>query len=329
MESRRFGTTALESSVIGFGTWPIGGARYGLSDDRDAIAAIHAALDAGITCFDTAPTYGNGHAEELLGAALGSRRPKVVIVTKGGLLWDEHSRVIGRNSSKQYLMSLIDDSLRRLNTDYVDLYLIHWPDPATPMEEAMDALEAIVRSGKARYIGVSNFNSRRLREAEAALTEQHLAANQVSFSLFDRRWQRDTFDTCAELGIGVMAYGVLAHGLLTGTFNRSTVFDHTDWRASGDFFGQALLTPENFARNLDVVDRLKAIAARRAMILPQLALAWVLSHEIVTVALVGARNPAEVRDSAGAATVRLTAEELQEIEAVMAVAAGTSTVLPQ
>ncbi|MHB8648057.1 MAG: aldo/keto reductase, partial [Thermomicrobiales bacterium] len=261
MEYRRFGRTDLHVSAIGFGTWPIGGARYGTSDDADAERALRAALDAGITCFDTAPSYGNGHAEELLGRVLRGRRDEVVIVSKGGLIWDEGSHVLGRDSRREALTQVIEGSLRRLGTDYLDLYLIHWPDPATPFTETMAALEALIHSGKTRFIGVSNFTGEQVRQSVGALHVTPLAANQVGFNLFDRRWATSAFATCDALGVGVMAYGPLAHGLLTGAFTTDTTFDATDWRTSGTIFGQPLLTPENFARNLAVIERLKAIAA--------------------------------------------------------------------
>ena len=325
MEQREFGRSGLRAAVVGFGTWPIGGARYGASDDAAALEAIRAALDAGVTLFDTAPSYGNGHAEELLGKALAGRRHEAVIATKGGLIWDQASQVHGRDSTGPYLERLIDDSLRRLGTDYVDLYLIHWPDTSTPLAETMTALEGFVRAGKVRQIGVSNFRAAQLRTAAAALTEHRLAANQVSFSLFDRRWRDDGFATCRELGIGVMAYGPLAHGLLAGTITRETVFDETDWRGTGVFFGQPLLTPENRERNHAVVDRLAAIAADLGASLPQLALAWVLADRDVTVALVGARNRREIETAVGAADLTLTPDVLAQIDEAMSHAAGLTT----
>ncbi len=328
MEHRAFGTTPLTVSTIGLGTWPIGGARYGPSDDHDALEAIRAALDRGITCFDTAPSYGNGHAEELLGQGLGGRRADVVIVTKGGLVWDAKSIVTGRDSSRRNLASQIDASLRRLRAEYVDLYLIHWPDPNTPIEETAGALEQFVRAGKARFVGVSNFHAAQLRACAAALHGTPVAANQVSFSLFDGRWARETFVACQELGAGVMAYGPLAHGLLTGVLTRTTVFDPTDWRAGGTLFGQSLLTPEHLERNLTVVHRLAATARQHGITLPQLALAWVLSHPPVTVALVGARTPKEITEAAGASGARLPDEVLREVELVMRDAAGLSATLP-
>jgi aryl-alcohol dehydrogenase-like predicted oxidoreductase len=328
VELRTFGQTTLRSSVIGLGTWPIGGARYGPSDDRDAIRTIAAALDAGVTCFDTAPSYGNGHAEELLGRALGARRADAVVVTKGGLVWNAQSQVLGRDSRRDALSAHIAASLKRLQTDYVDLYLVHWPDPTVPLDDVAATLEEFVRAGQARHVGVSNFTSAQLRACASALRGARLTANQVSVSLFDQRWARETFPTCTELGVGVMAYGPLAHGLLTGALTRATVFDDADWRKGGTLFGQALLTPGNFEHNLDVVERLAAVARRLGVTLPQLALAWVLSRPPVTVALIGARTPAEIVDAAGAAGVRLTEQTLHEIETIMQGAAGLSAVLP-
>jgi len=324
MEYRRFGSTDLTVSAIGFGTWPIGGARYGGSDDNAARQAIEAALAAGVTCFDTAPSYGNGHAEELLGQTLGKRRHEVVVVTKGGLVWDEGSHVLGQDGTRAHLARHLDASLRRLGTDYVDLYLIHWPDVVTPFAETMAALAEFVAAGKARYVGVSNFTADQLRTAAAARPNLCLTANQVSFHLFDRRWQREVFPLCQEMGAGVIAYGTLAHGLLAGAFTRETIFDGSDWRASGSIFGQSLLTPGNFERNLDVVDRLAAIARRHGMTLPQLAIAWVLADPAVTVALVGARSASEITEAAPATAPRLSEEDLAEIETVMREAAGTA-----
>jgi aryl-alcohol dehydrogenase-like predicted oxidoreductase len=325
MEQRRFGDAELTSSVIGYGTWPIGGARYGASDDAAALEALRAALDAGVTLFDTAPSYGNGHAEELLGKALVGRRQEVAIATKGGLIWDEASQVHGRDSTGPYLERLLDDSLRRLGTDYVDLYLIHWPDTSTPLAETMAALEGFVRAGKVRQIGVSNFRAEQLRTAAAALTGCRLATNQVSFNLFDRRWQDDGFATCRALGMGVMAYGPLAHGLLAGTITRETVFDEADWRGTGVFFGQPLLAPEHRERNHAVVDRLAVIAGDLGATLPQLALAWVLTDPTVTVALVGARNRREIETAVAAADLTLPPDALAQIDDAMSDAAGLTS----
>lgn len=322
MEMRRFGHSSLETSAIGLGTWPMGGARYGASDDRSAEQTIAAALDAGITCFDTAPSYGNGHAEVLLGRSLAGRRDDIVLVTKGGLLWNEQSEVLGHDGRLHHLESVLDESLRRLRTDHVDLFLIHWPDESLPADRTAEALRSLVDSGKTHRVGVSNYTGHAFRELATALGDTPLVANQVSYHLFDRRWEHSAFDTCRDLGAGIMAYGSLAHGLLTGTITRSTTFDQTDWRASGDIFGQPLLTDENRSSNLAVVEELSGIATSAGITLPQLALSWVLSHPAVSVALVGARNPAEIREATRAVSVSLDDTLRQRIDMAMSRAAG-------
>jgi aryl-alcohol dehydrogenase-like predicted oxidoreductase len=314
--------------VIGFGTWPIGGARYGKSDDAEAIAAIRAALDAGVTLFDTAPSYGNTHAETLLGQALAGRRKEAIVVTKGGMIWDEKSFILGQDSSRPYLERGLDESLQRLQTDYVDLFLLHWPDDKTPMAKIAGSLSYLVDAGKARAAGVCNLNASQLREIATAATAHPIVASQVGFSLFDRRWANETFAVCRELDIGVMAYGPLAHGLLTGAYTRETTFDDRDWRAAGVIFGQPLLTPDNRDRNLEVIETLGGFAARRGISLVQLAIAWVLAHQPVTVALTGARNEGEILGCVAAAGIALDAAELAEIDAIMENAAGMTDVLP-
>lgn len=328
MKTRCFGASDVCTSVIGFGTWPIGGARYGASDDDEAIRAIHAALDAGITCFDTAPSYGNGHAEGVLGKALGSRRPEAMIVTKGGMIWDEKSFVLGQDSSREYLVKGLDDSLSRLGTDYVDLFLLHWPDATTPLVEVAANLESLVASGKARAIGVCNLKEDQLREIAVATKTSPIVASQVGFSLLDRRWADETFAVCQELGIGVMAYGPLAHGLLTGAITRDTLFDESDWRAAGVFFGQPLLTAEHREQNFSVIEQLQGFASFRDMSLAQLAIAWVLAHKPVTVALTGARNEMEITEAAKASSIEITDTDMQEIDAIMGGAAGMTSSLP-
>lgn len=328
IEQRCFGGSGICSSVVGFGTWPIGGARYGPSDDAEAVAAIHAALDAGVTLFDTAPSYGNGHAEELLGKALDGRREQATIVTKGGMIWDENAFITGLDSSRAHLVNGLEESLVRLRTDYVDLFLLHWPDGETPMAEIADSLDHLVRLGKTKAIGVCNLNQRQLREIATAATSSPIVASQVGFSLFDRRWANETFALCEELNIGIMAYGPLAHGLLTGAYARDTTFDERDWRKAGVIFGQPLLTPENRDRNLEVLESLGVFAARRGISMAQLAIAWVLAHAPVTVALTGARNTEEILGAVAAAGITLSADELAEIDKIMENAVGMTDVLP-
>ena len=329
MQQRRFGTTDLVASAVGFGTWPIGNTgNYGRSDDDLAIRAIHAALDLGITCFDTAANYGGGHSEELLGRGLGARRTDVVLLTKGGVVYDEAGRTLRRDSGRAHLEWCIDGSLRRLGTDYLDVFLIHWPDTDTPMADMVGVLEDFVRQGKTRYIGVSNFNATQLRECVAATTTAPIAAEQVGYNLFDRRWEREVFGACAELGVGVMAYGPLAHGLLADAYSADTVFEEGDWRRKGSVFGQPLFTPENFPQNLAVVTRLKEYAHAHDWTLPQLALAWVLANPVVSVALVGARTEAEIAAAIGAAARALTENDQRELDEIMTGAAGMTEAVP-
>jgi aryl-alcohol dehydrogenase-like predicted oxidoreductase len=306
----------------------MGGVRYGPSDDAEAVAAIHAALDAGVTLYDTAPSYGNGHAEELLGQALVGRRDEATIVTKGGMIWDENAFITGLDSSRAHLVKGLEDSLARLQTDYVDLFLLHWPDGETPMAEIAESMGYLVETGKAKAAGVCNMNQAQLREIAGAAASTPIVASQVGFSLFDRRWANETFAACEELNIGVMAYGPLAHGLLTGAYSRDTTFDDRDWRKAGVIFGQPLLTPENRDRNLEVLESLGGFAAQRGISLVQLAIAWVLSHKPVTVALTGARNSSEILGAVAAAAITLDASELAEIDTIMEKAVGMTDVLP-
>jgi aryl-alcohol dehydrogenase-like predicted oxidoreductase len=325
MEYRRLGISDLTVSAVGFGCWPMGGTQYGPVEDADEVRAVQHALDQGITLFDTAAGYGQGHAEEVLGRALGRRRNEAIVVTKCGLVWDPEASRFRRDSTRANLMSEIDASLRRLGTEYVDLYLIHWPDPETPFAESMAALQEIVRAGKARHIGVSNFKAEQLRECRELAP---LVADQVGYNLFDRRWEREVFPTCRELGVGVMAYGSLCHGLLTGAWTPGATFVDWDWRSKGSVFGQKLFEGENFLRNLEVVERLKEVARAKGTTLPCLALAWVLDNPAVSVALVGFRTPDEVDGSLRVTDLRLDASDRRRIDAIMQDAAGQTTEVP-
>jgi aryl-alcohol dehydrogenase-like predicted oxidoreductase len=334
MHYRRMGNSDLTVSAIGFGCWEMGGT-YGSFVEQEVIAAIHRAIDLGITLFDTARIYGftmnldqpfgAGRSEELLARALGPRRKDVLVVTKGGLP-TRTGQPTGRDSRYQSIIDDCDASLRALQTDYIDLYLIHWPDVKVPFEEPMRALNDLVAAGKVRQIGVSNFSASQLREARA---HAPIITNQVGYNLFDRRWEREMFPTAAELGIGIMAYGPLAHGLLTGTFTPQTTFEASDWRSRGMIFGQALFQGDNFARNLAVVERLKGVAARKGVSLPRLALAWVLANPLVSVALTGARNAAEIEDNVAALDIAITDDERAELDAIMQDAAGRVDAVPQ
>ena len=319
MQPREFGHTGLEVSPITLGSWPMSGDRYGRIEDSEAVRTIHAALDRGITSFDTAPAYGAGHAEETLGAALVGRRDRAVVTTKCGIVPGAGGRP-GRDASRASLLREIDDSLRRLRTDHVDVYLVHWPDPDTPLEETMAAMDAIQQAGKTRLVGVSNFDVALLEQCRKL---RPIDVLQVGYNLFDRRMEREVFACCREHGIGVMAYGSLAYGLLTGGFTEDTAFEPADWRSNGVAFGQPILRGDNFRHNVGLVNRLRDEVARpKGLTVAQLALAWVLRNPTVTTAMVGARVPAEIEENVGAAGVSLSDADVAEIERIMDQAAG-------
>jgi aryl-alcohol dehydrogenase-like predicted oxidoreductase len=283
------------------------------------VQTIRRALDQGITSFDTAPGYGSGHAEETLGAAMVGRRDQAIVTTKCGIV-PTASGQPGRNSSRASMLHEIDESLRRLRTDHVDVYLVHWPDPATPLDETMATLGEIQQAGKTRLIGVSNFD---LGLLEECVRLRPLDVVQVGYNLFDRRMEREIFPFCREQHIGVMAYGSLAYGLLTGAFTEDTTFDAADWRSLGVAFGQPILGGDNFRHNVGLVNRLRDdVAAPRGLTVAQLALAWVVRNPIVTTALVGARTPAEIDENVGAARVRLSDADVAQIEDIMSDVAG-------
>jgi aryl-alcohol dehydrogenase-like predicted oxidoreductase len=322
MEERAFGRTGLAVSVLGFGSWPMsGGDRYGAIEDAEAIRAIHRALDGGVNCVDTAPAYGFGHAEEVVGQALRGRRDRVILVTKCGLAWDPGNPAIRRDTAPASLRREVDVSLRRLQTDVIDVYLIHWPNTATPFEEAFAAMDDIVRRGKARFVGVSNFT---VPQMEACMRVRRIDVVQVGYHLFDRRMEHEVFPYCARHGIGVMGYGPLGHGLLTGTFAPTTRFAEPDWRAKGIAFGQPIFTPGNLPRNVAVVERLRReVAEPLGVSVSQVALAWVLRNPVVSTALVGARHPAEVDDNLRGARLVLSPGDVARIDGILADAAGT------
>jgi len=326
MEYRQFGKTGLKVSAIGFGCWEIGGT-YGRIDGIQFERAVQRAVDNGVTCFDTAEAYGMGVSEEALARALGDRRRDVVIVTKFGVGYEEMPN--RRDSSRTRIMASIEKSLQRLQTDHLDVYLVHWPDPNTPFEETMRALDDIVRQGKARNIGVSNF---RLAQIEDCMRLRHIDVVQYGWNMFDRRMQGEIFPYCVANDIGVMAYGSLAYGMLSGTFHAGMRFDESDWRSKGGMLGnlnlfRTLFGPEHFPRNLEAVEGLKRLAAKYDKTLPQFALRWSLSNPVIGTALVGFREPAEVTENLGALGWTISAADMAEIDAIL-VRHGCVTVPP-
>ncbi|HZV96653.1 MAG TPA: aldo/keto reductase [Candidatus Nitrosocosmicus sp.] len=322
MRYRPFGRTGLKVSAVGFGCWPMAGDRYGAIEDGEAIKAIHRALDRGVNCVDTAPAYGAGHSEEVVARALEGRRKDLILVTKCGVKVPPPGQLGPlRDASRSNILAEVDASLKRLRTDWVDVLLIHWPDSSTPFEESMRALEEVVGSGRARFVGVSNFTGAMLSEC---LSTRRVDVSQVGYHLLDRRQETETFPFCLANGIGVMGYGSLGHGLLTGAFTAATTFEAgKDWRAGGVAFGQPIFRGDNLKANVGVAERLRReIAEPRGVSLSQLALAWVLGNPAISTALVGARTPAEVDANDAGAELDLTADERARIDLIVADARG-------
>lgn len=315
MYQKALGDSGLRCSALGFGTWELSTTQYGEIDVAQASDAVARAIDHGINLFDTAEVYGPYHSEELLGKALGKRRQEIILVTKVGFTFDEHNKTSGRNSQPDYIIARTEGCLQRLNTDVIDLMLIHWPDHATPYAESIGALEELKAAGKIRHYGVSNFTVAMMEECEAV---GHLTANQVGYHLFDRRMEAEVLPYCLANNIGFMAYGSLAFGLLTGAFTPETAFVEWDWRAKGKAFGLPLFEREHFLKELRVTARLKAFAADHGRTVAQLALAWVTGHPAVSVALVGMRNERELVENVKAVEWKLTEADRAEIDRIFA-----------
>jgi aryl-alcohol dehydrogenase-like predicted oxidoreductase len=313
MEYRDFGATGLKVSALGYGCWEMGG-NYGDFAVDQMTRAVNAAIDAGVNIFDTALAYGD--SEALLGRALGPRRKDVIVVTKCGIA-DRPGLLGFRDGRRETILASIDRSLARLGTDYVDVLLVHWPNRKVPFEETMAALDEIERAGKARFIGLSNF---KVEEIEYCRRLRRIEVIQCGLHLFDRRMEPEVLPYCRENNLGVMIYGSLGFGLLTGAFSRDTRFPDNDWRQRGGSPGlvMGLFSAEKFPRNVGAVEDLKPVAARLGKTLPQVALAWVLGHPAVSVALAGMRTSDEVRDNLGAVGWTVDPATCAEIDAIFA-----------
>lgn len=319
MQTIKLGATDLEVSRICFGTWQFGG-EWGEIDHGEAIAAVARARELGIDFFDTAQGYGFGVSERLLAEALrGVPREQVVLATKGGLR--KEGEELLRDSSPAWLRAGLEASLRNLDTDYVDIYQVHWPDPSTPFAETAAALEQFVAEGKVRYVGASNFDA--LQIAEFAMTRR-LDTLQPPYHMLRREIEDTILPYCREHDIGVLAYGPLAHGLLSGSFTRDSQLTQDDWRAGSDLF-----SGENFTRNLEIVEHLRELARELDITVAQLAIAWTLANPAVHVAIVGARRPAHIEGAAPAAEVRLDREALARVEEILEQAAMVGGPTPE
>ena len=310
MQYRRLGNNDLEVSVIGFGCWAMGKAFWGddVVDD-DSIAAVRHALDLGITLFDTAAVYGLGHSEKVLAEALGSRRSEIVLATKCGMSWDDAGN-ISKSSKPEDIVRGCEESLKRLRTDVIDLFQVHWPDDTVPFEDTMDALVGLQQAGKIRCIGVSNFSAEQMQRM---ISRGELISDQPPYSLLNRNIEREVLPFCRENNIGVLCYSPMQRGLLTGRYGPGTIFPETDARSK-----DGLWQGERFEKALAAVERLKALAGEYGRTVSQLALAWVISRPGVTVALAGAKRTWQIEETAAAGDWTLDPAEIARVEECMA-----------
>ncbi len=307
MDYTAIGDTGLNASVIGLGTWVMGGWLWGGAVDRESVATIRRALDLGINLIDTAPIYGHGRSEEVVGQAVAEAgaRDRVILATKVGLQWNPERTRIWRNSSRARIRQEVEESLRRLRTDRIDLYQVHWPDKRTPFEDTMEALLELKHAGTISAIGLSNFD---VAQITRCLQVGPVDVLQPPYNLFERGIETGILPFCREHRIATLIYSPLCRGLLSGKYAGNETFPPGDVRDNDPkFHGEA------FRAHLDCVTHLRQMAARRGVSVGQLAIRWCLDQPGVSVALCGARRPDQIEDNAGAAGWRLTAAERNEM----------------
>jgi len=323
MEYRQLGSSDVKASVITLGAWGIGGWMWGGPDDEQAIAAIHESIEHGVTSIDTAAVYGYGHSESLVGQAVRGKRDKVQLFTKYGLRWDSEeglfhfewtdssgqTRRIYHNARKDSVLYECDESLKRLGTDYIDLYQCHWPDESTPIDETMEAIDKLLKEGKIRAAGVSNWS---VEQIDAARKMVPLASDQPPYSMINRGIENDILPYCAEHGIATIVYSPLQRGLLTGKVTLDRRFPETDHRSHDLYF-----QPRNRKKVLELIDAIRPIADAHNATPAQLAINWTIHRAGVTAALVGARNPKQARENATAAAFELSEEETRQINELL------------
>ncbi len=314
METRRLGNSDLALTPIGIGAWAIGGPGWngsmGPQNDSDSERAIHAAPDFGINWIDTAALYGLGHSEEMIARALHGRTQRPYIFTKCERVWDSDGR-IGASLKAQSIRHECEASLRRLKTEVIDLYQIHWPEPDEDIEEGWAKVAKLKKEGQVRHIGVSNFDVKQMKRAQAVAP---ITSLQPPYAVARREIEKEILPYCAAENIGVIVYSPMYAGLLTGAMTKERVanFLPEDWRRNLAGFKEPALS-----RNLRLVEFLRAIGARHGRTPGEVAIAWTLNHPAVTGAIVGFRNPQQVAGIIGAAEFRLLASEIQEIEDVL------------
>lgn len=318
MKYRQLGDSNLEVSTVIFGAWAIGGWMWGGAEEKDAIEAIHEAIDGGATSIDTAAVYGYGSSEEIVGKAIKGKRDKVQLLTKFGLRWDlkdgEHffswsdengERDIYRNASKKSIIEECENSLKRLGTDYIDLYQCHWRDHTTALEETMETLNHLLKEGKIRAVGVSNFTKAEIEESRKFCP---VASLQPPYSMLERGIEKELLPYCRSSNVGVIVYSPLQRGLLTGKFSPDVQFKEGDHRAK-----QIHFTPENIKRTNAFLEKIKPIATAHDVTLGQLVIAWTIAQPGVTSAIVGARDAAQCRENLRGAEIDLSETDRKAI----------------
>lgn len=314
MQTRKLGWTDLEITTMGMGTYAIGGGDWqygwGAQDDADSIAAIHRAFELGINWIDVAAAYGLGHAETVVGQALKDASGDIIVATKCGLSWDDDGAIqmsLGGDTIRQE----VEASLKRLNVEVIDLFQIHWPVPDSGIESAWTAIGEMVKEGKVRYAGVSNFNLDQLKRAQAI---HPIASLQPPYSMIERGIEDGILEYCAENNIGVIVYSPMESGLLTGKFDaeRLANLPDNDWRKTAGHF-----TEPELSHNVALVDGLRPIAERNGKNIPELAIAWTLRRSEVTAAIVGARRPSQIEGTIGAADWQLSQTDSDDISELL------------
>lgn len=314
MLTREIGRSGIAASAVGLGTWAIGGWMWGGTDEAQSIAAIQASIDAGVSLIDTAPAYGQGLAEEIVGKAIRGRRDKVVLATKCGLVWhttkgnhffDYDGQPVHRYLGRESIAYELEQSLKRLGTDHLDHYITHWQDPTTPVAETIEALEALRAQGKIRSIGASNVS---VADVDAYVAAGQLDAVQQEYSMVVRGIESDLLPLCASHGVSVLSYSSLALGLLSGRIGPDRVFSGDDQRKDNPRF--SIANREKVAR---LMQDIRPIAGGHGATEAQVVIAWTLQQPGITFALCGARNPQQAKENAGAGRIRLSKEEINRI----------------
>ena len=325
MEYQKLGASDVSVSRITFGSWAAGGWMWGGTEQNDAVGAIHASYELGVTSIDTAPIYGQGLSEQIVGEAIKSLpRDKVQVLTKFGMRWDDNKGEFGfktkdndghdldvyKYAGRDSIIKECENSLRRLGTDYIDLYQQHWPDTTTPIAETMEAVQRLIEQGKVRAAAVSNYSVAQMEEAAKTI---QLASNQVPYSMLKRDIEQDVVPYCQQHNLGILVYSPLQLGLLTGKMKPGQHFDASDLRSSNKLF-----KPENVQQVNDFLNKLRPMAETKNATLGQLVLRWTLAQPGITVALVGARNPEQATQNAKAIEVQLSFEEVDFINKQLA-----------